>query len=132
MPAWIHWFVGTLGVLVFVLQGQYMLHVLGPLPDLADGPRMLYRSGHIYLLFASLLNLVLARATAPAPGWRRVLHRFAGAIAALAPFVFIAGFLLEAPSGTLDRPITGLGLYALFGAGVAWAVLALPFATATD
>ena len=121
-----HWLVGCAGLVIFVLQGQYMLNVLGPLPELADGPRMLYRSGHIYLLLASLLNLALARAERPAPGWRTFAGRATGAIVLAAPFAFVAGFVIEAPGGTLDRPVSGLMLYALFGAGVIWAIAARP------
>ncbi|MEO1035674.1 MAG: hypothetical protein AAFX44_08950 [Pseudomonadota bacterium] len=120
MPPSAHWFIGLAGLVVFVVQGQYLVHVAGPMPELADGPRMLYRSGHIYLLLTSLINLAIARAETPAPGWRRRVHRVTSAIVAVSPIVMMAGFLVEPTSGTLERPITALGLYAMFGAGVLW------------
>ncbi|MEM8983442.1 MAG: hypothetical protein AAGC71_10470 [Pseudomonadota bacterium] len=124
MLARIHWLVGVLGLVAFVVQGQYLAYVVGPLADYPDGPRMLFRSSHIYLMFASVLNLALAGTHLPAAGWARRLHQIGAAIVIAAPAVFIAGFIVEPTSGTLDRPISRLGLYLVFGVGVVWAVTA--------
>ena len=52
----LHLVAGILGLLLFVLQGQYMDHVHDHLAGMEDGPRMMFRSSHIYLLLASLLR----------------------------------------------------------------------------
>ena len=44
---------GLLGVLAFLATGQYHEHLRG----MDDAQRLLFRSAHIYLLLASLLNL---------------------------------------------------------------------------
>ena len=51
-----HLVIGGLGLLIFVLQGQYMTHALG-VEHLPDAPRMMYRSAHIYLLLACVANV---------------------------------------------------------------------------
>ncbi|HUF30650.1 MAG TPA: hypothetical protein VMM77_08270, partial [Gemmatimonadaceae bacterium] len=55
----LHLAVGMLALLVFILTGQYMDRVHEHLTGRPDGPRLLYRSAHIDLLFAALLNLLL-------------------------------------------------------------------------
>ena len=53
----LHLIIGLTVVVIFLLTGQYMEYVHNRL--LLDGTRMLYRSRHIYLLLAGLLNLIL-------------------------------------------------------------------------
>ncbi|MEM1264295.1 MAG: hypothetical protein AAGH76_17985 [Pseudomonadota bacterium] len=120
----LHWIVGGLGLIAFVLQGQYLAHVVGPLEELADGQRMLYRSGHIYLMLASVLNLAMVRMAIPAGGWPRRLFQISSVIVLVAPIVLIAGFFIEPVSGSFDRPISRAILYLIFGIGVVWAVMA--------
>jgi len=55
----VHMVFGLAVLVVFVLTGQDMALYHGHLGGMADGPRMLYRSRHIYILLASLLNLGL-------------------------------------------------------------------------
>ena len=54
-----HLFFGLAIIVVFLLTGQYMDRRLDHLMYLADGPRMLFRTRHIYILMAGLLNLSL-------------------------------------------------------------------------
>lgn len=53
-----HFWIGVGGMCVFALTGQYMDRVLDHLVGMSDGPRMLYRSAHIYILLASMMNLI--------------------------------------------------------------------------
>lgn len=53
----IHFWVGVVGMLAFVCTGQYMHIFHNHLEGMADAPRMLYRSAHIYLLLSSIINL---------------------------------------------------------------------------
>jgi hypothetical protein len=56
---WLHVLVGVTGVFIFLNTGQYMDKQLDHLRGMDLGPRALYRSAHIYILFASLLHLML-------------------------------------------------------------------------
>lgn len=55
----LHLIIGLLGILTFLLTGQYMDLVHNHLVDTPDGRRMLYRSAHIYLLLTSCLNVCI-------------------------------------------------------------------------
>lgn len=114
-----HLIVGMLGLLAFVLQGQYMDLALAHLVGMADAPRMLFRSSHIYLLLAALLNVVLGvymrgdiRFLIPE------LQVVVSMVVLAAPFVLFAGFFLEPHLADLMRPYTRPALYGLFGIGV--------------
>jgi hypothetical protein len=67
----VHLICGIAAVFVFLLTGQYMAIYQGHLQGMADLPRMLFRSRHIYILFTGLLNLTpwgLPHSTAHRPG----------------------------------------------------------------
>lgn len=114
-----HLVVGMLGLVVFVLQGQYMDLVHNHLADMEDGPRMLFRSSHIYFLFASILNIVvgayLKNETQLARPW---VQKLVSAVILLAPAALLAGFFLEPQMTELMRPYTRPTLYVLFATGV--------------
>jgi hypothetical protein len=114
-----HLVVGMLGLVVFVLQGQYMDLVHNHLADMEDGPRMLFRSSHIYLLFASILNIVvgayLKNGTQLGRPWIQIL---VSAVLLLAPAALLAGFFLEPHMADLMRPYTRPALFVLFATGV--------------
>lgn len=52
-----HLVFGLVVLIVFLLTGQYMDRYHNHLEFMADGPRMLYRSRHIFILMAGLLQL---------------------------------------------------------------------------
>jgi hypothetical protein len=109
-----HLLVGALGLLLFILQGQYMARVLG-VADLPDAARMMYRSAHIYLLLASVGNVIAGYFMTPMVVVNH-LQRLIGIVLLLAPALFIWSFFTESTIATLDRPIAKAGLYLLFGA----------------
>ena len=113
-----HLWIGLVGVVAFVLTGQYMDRRLGHLAGMADLPRMLYRSAHIYLLLGSLLNLLLGLYVTDAPaGWRRWARRIGSVPIALAPAFFIVAFAREPHIGNSIRPYAAPALEGvLFGA----------------
>lgn len=55
----IHLIIGLLGVIAFLLTGQFMKHHHPRMEELSAEVRMMYVSRHIYLLGASLVNVVL-------------------------------------------------------------------------
>ncbi len=121
-----HLLAGVAGLIVFVLQGQYMDLFHQHLAAMPDGPRMLYRSSHIYLLLVSVLNVVLGvylREGSP------LVHRWIqitiSSVVLLSPIGLLAGFFLEPGMDELLRPYTRPVLYGLFGSGVLLSVLAI-------
>jgi hypothetical protein len=112
----LHLMVGVGSVVAFLLTGQYMDLWLGHLEGMPDLPRLLYRSGHIYLLFAGLLNLVLGLYLDESPGgFGRAVARVGSVLILMAPALLIIGFGREAVRTDLERPYARLAIYASFG-----------------
>lgn len=107
-----HLIFGLAIVIVFLLTGQYMEYVHNR--QLPDGTRMLYRSRHIYLLLAGLLNLGIGTYFRPQTrGWRRTLQVIGSVLIALAPALLLAGFFSEPQKGPEHTMIAPLGIFAL-------------------
>ncbi len=115
----VHIIVGALGLVVFVLQGQYMDQAHDHLAGMPDATRMMYRSSHIYLLLASVLNVVLGiyRVDDTLP-MKPLIRGLVSGVALLAPAALLLGFFLEPAMPDLARPFTRPALYAFFGVGV--------------
>ena len=100
----LHLAVGIGGVIAFVLTGQYMRRALD-MASVADLPRMLYRSAHIYLLLSSLLNLMLGFYLREARGgWRSWVRRAGSVPILLAPPLFVMAFANEPQLASFSRP----------------------------
>jgi hypothetical protein len=114
-----HMLVGILFLVVFVGSGQYMDLALDHLDGMPDGPRLMYRSAHIYLLFSALLNLLLGCYLQPLDAPRPRLMQRAGSVLILAsPLLLVVSFFMEAEHANLERPVAATGLY-LVALGVA-------------
>lgn len=107
-----HQLFGLSVVLVFLLTGQYMDNYLGHLQGMADGPRMLYRSRHIYILLAGLLNIGIGvYFICHVERWRRVLQSLGSGLIAIATCLFIAAFFYEPNLSGLVTPISQPGIF---------------------
>jgi hypothetical protein len=109
-----HLIFGGVVILIFILTGQYMDKFLHHLEGMPDGPRMLYRTRHIYILLSGLLNLGIG--TYFTYGWtrlRRVLQFLGSALIVAATALFITGFFWEAKLTGLETPWSGQGIYLL-------------------
>lgn len=107
-----HLIFGLAIVIVFLLTGQYMEYVHNR--QLPDGTRMLYRSRHIYLLLAGLLNLGIGTYfSARSRGWRRTLQIIGSVLIVLAPGLLLVGFFWEPPKGPEQTRFAPLGIFAL-------------------
>ena len=112
----IHLAFGLLGLIAFVLTGQYMAMFLGGLGGMADGPRLLYRTSHLYLMWASLVNLLVGAYFSAAAGrGARMAQSFASVLLLLSPLLMLTGFFLESPANDLDRVFCGWGNYFALG-----------------
>jgi hypothetical protein len=108
----IHLYLGWLGVLAFVLSGQYMDHVISPAMEASDRFRFSIRGNHIYLLLVGLLHLCLGAYLRESFERSRVwLQRLGSVLLCLAAALVLAAFLWE-PKDTLDRPVTLAGMIA--------------------
>lgn len=113
----LHSITGGLLIVLFLVTGQYMQHIAGPMHELADGPRMIYRSAHIYLLLIALLHLALGLDRDPA-GLARYIAIATSALSVPVTALLIAGFFYDASTGDLSRPYGRPGLYGCFGIGM--------------
>jgi len=82
----LHLLVGASAVFVFLLTGQYMDYLDVRSGALGETARVMYRSRHIYLLLAGLVNLGLGSYYSyGARGRRRALQVLGSALVLLAP-----------------------------------------------
>jgi hypothetical protein len=110
-----HRIVGLVGVATFLATGAYMRRYYPGMDGLDGGTRMLFRSRHIYLLLASLLNLGLGTYYRPFAGmWRRLSQVAGSCLILAAPPLLAAAFFREAPRSDLDRPFTNPAIFGLF------------------
>lgn len=112
----LHFIIGLAGVVAFLLTGQYMHWAHAHLQGMADGPRLIYRSSHIYLLWAALLNLVLgcyihsySRAAA------KVVQAVGSIAVILGPFLLCWSFFFETYNEELLRPLGRWAIYLALG-----------------
>jgi hypothetical protein len=112
----VHIAVGAVGLLAFAVTGQYMAIVLKGLAELPDGPRMLYRSAHLYLMWSSLLNLFVGvyYAAAASKGARSV-QTVASAMLLAGPVLFLVGFFVESPTNDFARLYSSIANYLALG-----------------
>ena len=119
----LHLVVGLAGVAVFLATGAYMR---AGFPDLYAGNevlRYLYRSNHVYVLLASLVNVALGvHWTDVTPGWRATGSLIGSLLALASPAVLCFAFFVEAPVASPERIWTLLGVVAV-AAGIALHVL---------
>lgn len=115
-----HRIAGLATVLVFLGTGAYLAATL-PEPDQSTHlMRMTYRSAHVYLLLAGLVNLgvgiYLVRAEG---GWRRGLQTIGSALLLAAPVLELLAFIYEPPQASLERPLTLSAMVALLSGTLA-------------
>lgn len=109
-----HLLVGGAGLLVFVLQGQYMAGALDVVHQ-PDASRMMYRSAHIYFLLSCVVNVSLGYAL-PATTPVNHIQRLVSSILLIAPGLLLVSFMTESTVESLDRPVSKAALYLMFGA----------------
>ena len=101
----LHLWIGVATLIVFLLTGQYMDRYLRHLVGMEDGPRMLYRSAHIYLLWSGLLNASFGLyPSMSVPGWRNGLRKMGSALVLVAPPLLLIAFFVEPRLSDFWRP----------------------------
>jgi len=108
----LHVGLGLAGILIFVLTGQYMEIFLHGLNDMPEGPRLLYRTSHLYLMWSSLLNLIVGfYFTVAATRDARIAQVISSALLLAGPPLILAGFFIESPENNISRPLCGVANY---------------------
>lgn len=102
-----HQTLGVLTVIAFLLTGQYMDFYEPAMPELDRGVRMMFRSTHIYILLAGLLNIAIGvNLSFSKTRWRKALQLIGSYLIVAGPFMLIAAFFYEPVHTDLRRPIT--------------------------
>lgn len=99
-------------MLAFLLTGQYMDKYLNHLVGMPDGTRLLYRTRHIFILLAGLLNLGIgAYFSYRRETWRRILQLLGSLLIIAASFLFLIAFFHEPNLTDLHTPLSHWGTY---------------------
>lgn len=127
-----HLIFGFAVVIVFLLTGQYMDRYLNHLEGMPDGPRLLYRTRHIFILLAGLLNLGIGAYFQYQRSKRaRVAQILGSALIVVATLLFIAGFIYEPKLTELNTPWSHRGMYMIV-AGTLMHLLSLVMPKSSD
>lgn len=109
-----HLIFGFAVVIAFLLTGQYMDRYHNHMEGVGDGVRLLYRTRHIFILLAGLLNLGLgAYLTLRVQLWRRVLQMLGSSLIVLASTLFVVAFFYEPGLRDLHTPLSHWGTYTI-------------------
>jgi len=110
----IHTILGISTTLVFIGTGLLMRFHFTRVYESNYLVRMMFRSIHIYILLAGLLNLAFGiyMSSSGSPR-RRAIQLFGSMCILAAPIVLIAAFFCEPVRETLERRITLLGIVLL-------------------
>ncbi len=109
-----HLIFGALIVVAFLLTGQYMDKFYNHLDGMPDGPRLLYRTRHIFILLAGLLNLGIgAYFTDRIQPWRRTLQLLGSLFIFAASLLFLIAFFYEPTLNDLHTPVSHWGTYTI-------------------
>lgn len=111
----LHVIIGLSVVVAFLFTGQYMEFHNPKVRELNDGMRMMFRSRHIYILLAGLINLgVGAYFTNRIGRWRRRLQIAGSFLIIIAPFLLLAAFFREPQYDGLQGFLTLPAIFATF------------------
>jgi len=110
----VHLIFGVCVVVGFLLTGQYMDKYHNHLASMPDAPRLLYRTRHIFILLAGLLNLALgAYFTYRVQTWRRTIQLLGSLFIFAASFLFLIAFFYEPNLSNLHTPLSHWGTYTI-------------------
>jgi hypothetical protein len=116
-----HYIIGLLGLAAFALSGQVMRFHKPELALLEAGSHMMYVSRHIYLLEASVVNLMLGLYLQAQPeNWRKRAQVLGSFLILVSPLFIVLAFLAEPSLGLAGRSWrTSAGLFTLLGGAIA-------------
>ncbi len=109
-----HLIFGLVVLVVFLLTGQYMDRFHEHLQHTPDGPRMLYRTRHIFILMSGLLHLGIGSYFSyRVQTWQRALQYLGSALITIAPVLITIAFFYEPHLQGLYAPLSKRGIIML-------------------
>lgn len=103
----LHQIIGIVVVVIFLLTGQYLEFYYPRMEEVGDGMRMLFRSRHIYILLAGLVNICIGTYFSyRKERWRQVLQLTGSLLLLAAPFLLLIAFFYEPRLPNLQRTFT--------------------------
>ena len=109
-----HLIFGVFVVVVFLLTGQYMDKLYNHMVGVPDAQRLLFRTRHIFILLAGLLNLGIgAYFTYRVETWRRTIQLVGSLFIFAASCLFVIAFFYEPNLGDLHTPLSHWGTYTI-------------------
>ena len=106
-----HLIFGVVMLVAFLLTGQYMDRFHEHLRNMADGPRMLYRTRHIFILFSGLLHLGIGTYFSYRFDTKRRLLQIVGSLLiTVASVLFVVAFFYEPHLTHLYAPLSKAGV----------------------
>jgi len=122
----LHLVVGVAGLIAYMASGLYMVWVHAGLQGMADGPRLFFRSAHIYLLWGALLNVALGSYLVRLErGFLRQVQLLGSLVILGGPFMLGASFFAGQHNPELERPLGQLAIFLALGGVLLHAVAAL-------
>jgi len=110
----VHLIFGVLAAIAFLLTGQYMDKYYNHMVGVPDGPRLLYRTRHIFILLSGLVNLAIAAYfTYRRQPLQRTLQVLGSLLILSAPVLFLVAFFYEPKLNNLRTPLSHWGTYAI-------------------
>ena len=110
----IHLIFGIFVVVAFLLTGQYMDKLYNHMVGVPDAQRLLFRTRHIFILLAGLLNLGIgAYFTYRVETWRRTIQLLGSLLIFVASFLFLIAFFYEPKLNDLHTPLSHWGTYTI-------------------
>ncbi len=121
-----HLVVGAAAVFAFLVSGQFMGRHEPPVAAMEWAERLLFRSRHIYLLCAGLVNLAIGVHYLLPDSAARRAAAVAGSLLVLASALLLFfAFFAEPMAGRMPGPISSTGVFALFGGVLLYTLVCL-------
>lgn len=121
-----HLVVGGVAVVAFLITGQIMGRHEPPVAAMEWAERLLFRSRHIYLLCAGLVNLAIgAHFLLPERAARRGAAIVGSLLVLASAVLMFFAFFAEPMAGRWPGMISSLGLFALFGGVLLYMLVSL-------
>jgi len=115
----VHLIFGACVVLAFLLTGQYMDKFYNHMVGVPDGPRLLYRTRHIFILLSGLVNLGIgAYFSYRIERWRRAIQLLGSLFIFAAPVLYLCAFFFEPKLTNLYTPLSHWGTYLIFAGAI--------------
>ena len=107
----VHLIYGVILLVLFLFSGYFMLKSFPEIYGTSPEIRMMFRANHIYILFAALINLLLAISTVNTAGrFRETAERFSSIFILTGGILLVTAFFIEPASSAWNRPLTFSGI----------------------